>query len=290
MRGTTTPQLRTARRAGHRAVWHNLGWKLLLALLLLLAMFVDLQASESLFLTLMALLLVLWGGLFVALSGMNLFGRPLSRRLAWVGLVAGAYSTLALTGIFKGAPVLSDALGPVAALTLVPHLGRRDLADALRDWAVVMALSIYSAIGVSSMWLLITTLRLPVFFIAVLFPPIVFEVALLLFGRLRVQPGVTNMLAVLLSTLFGMSIFSFTQFNRTTPIEWSLLFSLIVGLLIGGAMLIGLLTRPLVDAACGGRANAANRLFLRAFIELSYGAMLIAVAIHIPLRLLGTGG
>jgi hypothetical protein len=290
MRGTSTPQLRTARRGGYRPGWHNLGWKLLLAFLLLLVMVVDLQASGSLFLALMALILVIWGGLFVAVSGVNLFGGPLSRRLAWVALAVGAYSTLALAGTFKGAAVLSDALGPVAALTLVPHLGRRDLTEALRDWLVVMALALYAAIGIISMWLLITTLRLPVFFIAVLFPPVVFEAALLLFARLRAQPRVANTLAVLLSTLFGMSVFSVTQFNRATPLEWSLLFSLIVGLLIGGAMLIGLLTRPLVEAACGGGASATNRLVLRSFIELSYGAILIAIALYIPLRLLGMGG
>jgi len=286
MRGTPTPQLRTSRRAGHRVGWQNLLWKLLLALLLLLITLLDVRVPQAIFVALTVLLLVSWGGLFVGACGLNLFGGPPARRSAWVALAAGAYLTLAITGIVKGTPVLSDALGPVVALTLVPHLGRRDLQGALRDWAVVMALALYTAIGIISMWLLITTLRLPVLFIAVLIPPIIFEVALLLFGRLRIKPGIKSGFAIALASLFGMSVFSLTQLHPNTPAYWSLLFGLVVGALIGGALLVSLLTRSLMEAAAGERSS----LLLRSFVELSYSAILISVAIYIPLRLLGRGG
>lgn len=286
----STPQARTVRRGSHRIGWHNLGWKLLLALLLLLLMLVDVSVPGSFFVLLIPISLLLWGGLFIALASFNLFGRPLHIRLAWCALTLGAYLALLLPGMLKGTPVLADALGPVAALTLVPHLGRHDLSAALRDWAALLALSLYTAIGILSMWLLITTLRLPVFFIAVLFPPLLFEMALFLLAGLHIRQRIRDTIAVLLPTFCGMAVFSFTQFHPNTPLYWSLLFSLIVGSLIGGALLISLLTRSLVDAASGGREAVLMRPFLRSFVELTYSALLLALALYIPLQLLGMAG
>ena len=68
-----------------------------------------------------------------------------------------AYGTLTIPGVLIGPDRMVDALGPVAALTLVAHLFRHDLPRALRDWALVMALSLYTALGVQAMWLVINS-------------------------------------------------------------------------------------------------------------------------------------
>ena len=59
----------------------------------------------------------------------------------------GAYAALAIPGVVAEPAQMVGALGPVAALTLAAHLGRRDLPRALRDWALVMGLGVYAALG-----------------------------------------------------------------------------------------------------------------------------------------------
>src|SRR5205085_7103688 len=100
--------------------------------------------------------------------------------LALVLLAGGAYATLAVPAVAVPDPSkLVDALGPVTALTLVAHLARRDLPQALRDWAVLVGLALYAALGILSMWTVISSFSrndlsaLVVFAFAVLLPPLI---------------------------------------------------------------------------------------------------------------------
>ncbi len=289
MRGTTSERLRVVRPGGHGAGWLNLGWKVLLALSILLLMLIGIPVSGALVWTLVGATLLAWGGLFAGIASSNLFEGSLSLRVAWGALAVGAYGALALSGVIVGPSRMADALGPVAALTLAAGLGRKDLSRALRDWALVMALALYAALGVQAMWLFATGLGLVAFLVAALFPPLIFEAIMLLLRRAgglreRLRSGI----ALLLATLIGVVVVSFTQFNSSIPLGWSLIFHLIVGILIGGALLVGLLTRPLIEAASGAHQSSERSVNMgRALVELSHGPMLIALIIYIPLRLLG---
>ena len=178
-----------------------------------------------------------------------------------------------------------DALGPVVALTLAAHLGRKDLQKALRDWAVVVGLAIYTAVGIGAIWIVIATFGLEVFSLAVLLPPLVLEVALLFARRLT---GVGEMwrylLAFLPSTALAIGIISTTQLNPTMNLTSSIIFDVIIGVLIGGALLVSLLTRPMTEAASGVGSSTGISV-ARALLEFTHSALLIALAIYIPVKL-----
>jgi hypothetical protein len=233
--------------------------------------------------------LLAWGALFVGIASSNLFEGLPAIRWAWIALTLGAYGALVIPGVVAGIPRLADALGPVAALTLAAHLGRRDLPQALRDWALVMGLAFYTALGVQAM-LLLTTFGVVVFVVGALFPPLLLEATLLLARRLTNRPESLpiTLAALLLSTLLAVSALAWTLLNRSTQPLWLAIFALAVGLLIGGALLVSHLTRPLIEAASGaydGKGKGYN--FRRALVELSHGPILISLVLYIPLRLLG---
>lgn len=239
--------------------------------------------------------LILWGALVVGVAAGNLFEGAPAMRWSWGALTMGAYLALTIPGVLIDANRMVDALGPVAALTLVAHLGRRDLPRALRDWALVMGLALYTALGVQAMWLVIHSFGNDagplVFLVAVLLPPLIFEAVLLVVRHVSSLKDnlAAHIAALALSTLLAVVVFSLTLLNGSTPIEWRLIFGLLVGILIGAALLIGLLTQPLVSAASGSRlastpARGVNPT--RALVELSHEPILISLAIYIPLRLL----
>jgi hypothetical protein len=281
-----------------RAGWLNLAWKILLAAALLVLMSVGNPVTWAMawgVLNPIPAILIVWGGLFVAIAAGNLFEGTRGLRFGWTVLTLGAYLALTIPGVLFSPDRLVDALGPVAALTLAAHLGRRDLPRALRDWALVMALSLYSALGVQAMWLVVNSFGNsvgPVFFlVAVLLPPLIFEAVLLLLRR--VESLRDNLLAhivgLVLATSVAVVVFSLTLLNSTTQLGWRVIFGLLVGILIGGALMIGLLTQPLISAASGSRtaANPARGINVgRALVELSHEPILISLAIYIPLRLL----
>jgi len=292
MRGTDATQLRGASSTPVTQRGRGLLWKAVLAGLLLLLFLVGIPSPGQLFPLLVQPTLLLWGAVFVWLAGSNLFENTAAIRWAWCALSVGAYAALSIPAIITLDPArvyeptkVVDALGPVVALTLAAHLGRHDLQRALRDWAVVMGLALYTALGVGAMWLVLTTFGLTVFSIAVLLPPLVLEVALLLVRRLSgLGEGGRYALALLPSTALAVGIISTTQFNPTMSLTTSLIFDVIIAVLIGGALLVSLLTRPMTEAASGG-ASAGSRNITRALIEYTHGAMLIALAVYIPLRL-----
>jgi hypothetical protein len=270
----------------------NLLAKLLISISIVLVASLGIAVPLDLVWTLIRAALLLWGGLVVGIAANNLFESGRDVRLAWVALAVGAYAALAVPAIVSEPGKLVDALGPVAALTLAAHLGRRDLPGALRDWALIMALALYAALGVVSMWLVVDSFRgfgPLVFLVAVLFPPLVFEAALLLLRRVAgLRDSLPAHLAALaLSASLAMLVFSVTLLNRSTPLLWALIFDLAAGLLIGGALLVGLLTRPMVEAAAGHPQAPSSRAGLgRALVELSHGPILISLAIYFSLRLL----
>jgi hypothetical protein len=280
-----------------RSGWPTLGWKILLAITLLVLMFVGNPLTWAMAwgaLNPIPATLIVWGALFVAIAGSNLFEDTGPIRRAWTVLAVGAYLALTIPGVLVGPDRMVEALAPVTALTLVAHLGRRDLPRALRDWALVIGLSLYAALGVQAMWLIMNSFGNTegpvVFLIAVLLPPLIFE-ALLLFLR-RVDALRDNLpahIAVLvLATSAAVLVFSLTFLNDSTQPGWRLIFGILVGILIGGALLIGLLTRPLISAASGSRSpNPMKGINLgRALVELSYEPILISLVIYVPLRLL----
>jgi hypothetical protein len=270
--------------------WSNLGWKVLFALLILILLSLGISVPGAFVFSLMQAIVLLWGGLFVLIAGSNLFEGSASLRLAWRALSVGAYVALAVPAVVVGGWQMVSALGPVAALTLLAHLGRPDLARALRDWALVMALSLYTALGVLAMWVVLTTLGPLVFLTAVLLPPLIFEAAVLLLRRAPLTKGNTlaYLGALVLSTALAISVVSFTQFNPTMPLLWSIIFRVIAGLLIGGALLVSLLTRPMIEAASGTHEAHSSGIRLgRALVELSHSPFLISLAMYVPLRLLG---
>lgn len=279
---------------GHRATWLGLAWKVLLAFIIVAFMLVESPLSRALdwgFLNPVPTTFLLWGMLVIGVASSNLFEGTQAIRWTWGALALGAYLAMAVPGILVGSSRLVDAVGPVAALTLVAHLGRRDLQRALRDWALVMGMALYVALGVQAM-LVVSTLGLDVFLVAALFPPILLEAILLLLRRTRIiKESWKDGTALVFTTLISMSVISLTQFNRSTPFFWSLFFHLLLGLFIGGALLVSLLTRPMVLAAAGSRSPLAKGTNLgRALVELSHGPILISLALYIPLRLLGTVG
>ncbi len=299
MRGTGTPDPITLRPA--TSAWHNLAWKALVALLILLLMSLGIPVSAVFVWGSIWGTLLVWGGLVVAIAASNLFDELQGGlRWAWVALSVGAYGALSVPGIAGQDPSkLVDALGPVVALTLVAHLVRRDLVHALRDWALVVGLALYVALGIAAMWLVVSSFvsyGLVVFVIAVLMPPLILEGTLLLLRRIMAVKdnlrGWGAWAAVVLSTAFSIAVLSLTQLNRSTPLFVSLIFDFFAALLIGGALLVSLFTRPMIEAASGTSSGSYAGINIgRALVELSHGAILISLAIYIPLRLVaGAGG
>ncbi len=281
-----------------RSGWRSLGWKILLAVTLLIVMSVGNPVTWAMawgVLNPIPAALIVWGALFVTIAGNNLFEGTQAIRWTWSALALGAYLALTIPGVLISPDRMVDALGPVAALTLVAHLGRRDLPRAMRDWALVVGLSLYAALGVQAMWLIVNSFGNAdgpvVFLIAVVLPPIIFE-AILLFLR-RVEPLRDNLpahvIGLVLATSVAVVVFSLTFLNSSTQLGWRIIFGLLVGILIGGALLIGLLTQPLVSAASGSRASANPTRGInlsRALVELSHEPILISLAMYVPLRLL----
>ncbi|HEY0072434.1 MAG TPA: hypothetical protein VGE04_20935 [Chloroflexia bacterium] len=286
---------RVTNPGGPRSSWLNLAWKLLLAALILLLMSVGTPLSWLLSWTLlnpvMATLLV-WGALVVGVAASNLFEGPASLRWAWGALALGAYIALTLPTLVSNTPSrLVDALGPVAALTLAAHLGRRDLQRALRDWALVMSLALYASLGVHAMWLLLGVFGSfgpLVFLLSVLLPPILFEAILLALRRIGGQGSLLPpAIALLLATLLSTVVVSVNLLNRSTELTWLLLFDLIIAALIGIGLVVSYLTRPLMEAASGAHRSHPRAIDLgRALVELSHGPILISLALYLPLRLL----
>lgn len=290
MPGSATPDPLILRPA--TSAWHNLVWKAVVAVLILLLMSAGIPVSSSLFWGWIWGTLLLWGGLVVTVCASEMFNDLAGLRWAWVALSVGAYVGLSVPGIAGQDPSkLVDALGPVVALTLVAHLARRDLLHALRDWALIMGLALYVALGVTSMWLVVFAFGnygLVVFVIAVLLPPLVLEGVLLLLRRMTSTNGnlPVQLAAVALSTALPIAILSATQLNPSTRLFASLIFDLFVALLIGGALLVSLLTRPMIEAASAPRGASTTGIKMgRALVELSHGAILISLAMYIPLRL-----
>src|SRR5918912_1853507 len=151
----TSVSLPARHGAGMSASGGGLGWKLPLALLFATILLVSLSIPlpASLLIGLVRSTVLLWGGLVVGIAASNLFAgdireRPLpTTRVAWTVLTIGAYAALAIPGVVVEPTRMVEALGPVVALTLAAHLGRRDLQRALRDWAVVVGLALYAALG-----------------------------------------------------------------------------------------------------------------------------------------------
>lgn len=283
------PDSRTERASVHgpRTTWIHTAWRLLLALLVLLVLFLDLPRVVPLFLLPTALLL--WGAFFVAIATGSLLGKRTALQLADVALALGAYAALAVPGLAGGPARMADALAPVVALTLVPQLGRRDLHKAMHDWALIAALSIYAALAVQALWIWAGTTPLGASFvvIAALLPVLLFEAILRL--PAHSQPARTAIVAVsvLLPTLVAIAILLLTHLNRATDPFWSVLFGLIVSLPIGFGLVLALVTKPLVYSLPTRRARVSKQFFLgRAFLELSHGVMLISLVTYIPLGLL----
>jgi hypothetical protein len=282
-----------------RTGWANLTWKALLAIAILFLMSVGSPLSWIVawgILNPIPAILIVWGGLVVGVAASNLLENLPSLRVAWIALAVGAYLALTIPGVLIGRPdKMVDALAPVTALTLVAHLGRQDLQRALRDWALVMGLSLYAALGVQAMWLVVSVFgndRGPlVFLVAVLLPPLIFEAVLLLLrraGPLKNNP-VAHVVGLAFSTALAVVVFAATQLNTSMEFVWRLIFGLLVGILIGTALLIGLLTEPLVSAASGSHSISRPGQGLNlagALVELSHEPILISLAIYIPLRLL----
>jgi hypothetical protein len=193
---------------------------------------------------------------------------------------------------------MAQALGPVTLLTLAAHLGRRDLPRALRDWAFVMALALYAGLGVQAMWHVVNSFGNragPVVFLAaVVLPPLVFEGALLVLRRVgALRDGLlANAAALLLATGVAVAVVSTTMLNVETALPWRIIFALAAGVLIAGALLIGLATRPLVAAASGSLAARGRRgtTFGRALVELSHEPLIISLVVYIPLLYLSIVG
>lgn len=277
-----------------RANWSALTWKILLVIAIVLLMSVGTPLSWFVawgFLNPVPATLLLWGFLLVGIASNNLFEGTARSRLTWTLLALGAYAALTVPGVLLGPERTVDALGPVTGLALAAQLGRRDLPRALRDWALVIAVALYSSLGVQAMKLVVDSFanRLGPLVLLVLLPPLAFEALLLIMrrlGRLGSSP-LANGIALILATAVGVVIFSLTTLNASTELLWRIIFGLLVGILIGGALLIGLLTRPLVSAASGSRAVPSKNLNLaRTLVELSHDPILIALALYVPLRLL----
>jgi hypothetical protein len=293
----TTGHARLSRLGGG---WSGLVWKLLLAAAILFLMSIGSPLSWAMawgFLNPIPATFILWGGLLVSIAAANLFEGDTWLRVTWIALTLGAYGALAIPGVLIGPDKLAQALGPITALTLAAHLGRRDLPSALRDWALVMALAVYAGLGVQAMWHVVNSFGNRagplVFLAAVVLPPLVLEGALLL---IRCVPGMRDSLAaraiaLVLATSFSVVVVSDTMLNVSTSLLWRVVFALAAGLLIGGALLLGLITRPLVAAASGSlTSRGRGASFGRAVVELSHEPILISLVVYIPLLFLTVVG
>ncbi len=240
--------------------------------------------------------LLVWGALMVGIATANLFtfeGRP-ALRGAWVALAVGAYGALAVPWLLTGTNRLLEALWPVAALTLAAHLGRRDLQVALRDWGLVIALTSYAAFGMLAAGLLIGVFGPPAFLMVAFIPPLLLDGLAFLLGRLglfRSRARATRLVALVSATAVSVVGASFTLLNRDMPPTWRVFFALVMAVLIGGALLLAVLTTPLMQAASGARTLSPRWWSgpARALMELSHGPVLVSLVLYIPMRLLQLG-
>lgn len=277
-----------------RANWYSFTRKTLLVVAIVLLMSVGNPLSWFVawgFLNPIPATLLLWGFLLTGFASYNLFEGSTRTRWMLTLLAVGAYSALSIPGVLYGPDLTVEALGPVVAISLAAQLGRRDLPRALRDWALIMAVSLHASLGVQAMKLVVNGFsdKIGPLVMLVLLPPLVYEALSLVMrrvGRMGSSPA-ANVIAVAIATAVGVGIFSFTMFNAATETVWRIIFGLIVALLIGCALVVGVLTRPLVFAASGSRAAPTKGFNLaRTLVELSHDPILIALAIYIPLRLL----
>jgi hypothetical protein len=257
--------------------WRTLLWKLALAAVLLVTVLFGIPSTDRALLFLLSTTLILWGGLFVGGSLWGLLVVSPRLKPLWIALALCAYAALAIPALSTGDVTRTlDALGPVVALTLAAQLGRYDLAGALRDWATLMGIALYAALGVLALWSLLP-FGPTLFAFAVLLPPIVAELLLLVLRRTsRMGETARQTVAALASALISTVAISFTQLNIRTPAGWAIFFTLAIGVLIGSALLLSLLSRSLFNTSPGST---------RALVELTHGALLIGLAIYIPLRL-----
>ena len=289
MRSTGAAQLQAAGTGPGSQRWRALVWKVGLAVVLFALLFIGVPSPGLLLPYTVKPTVLLWGALFVWLAGSSLFQHTPAIRWSWCALTVGAYAALAVPVIVVGDSTRTvDALGPVVALTLAAHLGRHDLQRALRDWAVVISVALYTALGIAAMWSVLTTVGLTIFSLGVLLPPLALELMLLLLRRVAgLSNGRRYALTVLPATVLAVAIIATTQLNPTRTLTISIVFGVIIGVLISGALLVSLLTRPMTEAA-SGRAGSGDISISRAFIEFTHGAMLIALVLYIPLKLFPT--
>ena len=278
------PRLQDARPDASGSGWRQFAQRLILIIALFLFMLLNLPLGGSFAFTLIPIILLVWGGLLVGVAATNLFDGQRPVRLAWVGLTTGAYLAIAVPALVRGTPAMVDALGAVVALTLVPHLVRHDLGKALRDWAVVLGVSLFAALGVQAMWVLVSSLGLPVFFIVTVVSPLLFEALLLLFGRGGPRSVRSYLIPLILSIVTSVALLSLTQFNRSMPDGWVLFFGLVIGILIGAGLLLSYMTRRMVGAASGVRSGANP--IARSLVDLSHGPVIISLALYLPLSVL----
>jgi hypothetical protein len=295
------PQARVHRPPrGYPAGWLNLGWKVLLALVIILLISVDSPVSRALawsFVNPIRATLLVWGAAVVLVASGNLSVAPTHLKWAWTALAAGAYAAVAIPAVVAGTPRMLDALGPVVALTLLAHLGRRDLPGALRDWALIVALTLYMGLGVAAMLLVVRSfgeLGPTVFLAVVLLPPLIYEAAVLALRRAgALKPEVPIHLIALLPAVAPAVLLSMRFLNPATPLEFALAFNVLVALLVAGALLLAWITHPLVEAAATAHRPEATRptsvSLGRSLVELTHGPVLIALALYLPLSLITTG-
>jgi hypothetical protein len=234
-------------------------------------------------------LLILWGGLVTALVVWNLVEGAQAMRVAWAALATAAYAALAVPTLVGGTWKLVEAIGPVTALTFAAHLPRRDVARALRDWALVMGVALYWALGMLAMWQIVSSFGAGAFSLGVLLPPLVLEGVAIALKRTGIAKGwrTAQVTGLVVATAASIAALAATLLNRSTPFLWSVVFDVAAGALIGGALFLGLITRPMIEAASGAYRTGTGGVSLqRALVELSHGPVLIALALYIPLRLL----
>jgi hypothetical protein len=236
--------------------------------------------------------LLVWGGLVTGVAATGLFADLAVLRPGWVALTVGAYTALAVPGLLVGTGRVIEALGPVVALTLIAHLGRRDLRRAMRDWALVMALALFASVGTLAMDLILEATGPVPFFLVVLMPPLLLEALSPGLRRLaplgRARPA--RLTALVLATLVASGV-TVSLLNPITPPVWRALFFIVVAVPIGAALLVYVLTAPAgpVHTPHDGIGRRLLRHMGGALVGLSHGAMAVSLAMYIPLRLLGMG-
>ena len=264
--------------------WRALLWKLLVALLFAFVVFGVPAPGNTLLFVIPALILA-WGALFVGFAEARLLSAAPPLRLAMSALTVGAYGALALPAVITGdATKMLDGLGPVVALTLAAQLARRDLAGAMHDWAAIAGLSVYAALGVQALWLL-TSFGPAVFSVVVLLPPVTLEVALLLLRSRRLSERAKYRVSIAVATAISIATITFTQYNSRMPLEWRLFFDGLLAILIGGALLLGLMTRHLFAGGRDVDEGSMWSVMSRALVELTHGVLLLALAVYIPMGL-----